>query len=307
MKNKLYDLVIVGAGPAGLTACLYALRFRGDVLLVDKLAPGGYLGVIGKLENYPGFAEPITGQELLDRIMGQLKQYDFNFQAFETEDVRKTADNYWQLKGRDESLFAKTVIIATGSSHKQLGARGEEEFKGKGVSYCATCDGPLYNKQDVVVIGGGNTALEEALLLTRFAATVTIIHRRDQFRADQILRERVAGNKKIKILMDSVCTEIVGELQVAAVKVKDKSGTVKDILCRGVFISVGMSPQTRFLKDIVDTDSEGYIVADEHMRTKAAGVFAAGDCRNGALRQVITACADGAVAANSAWAYLAGK
>jgi len=202
----MYDLVIVGAGPAGLTAALYALRSRLNVLLTDKMPPGGYLGFIDNLENYPGFAEGISGTDLTQRIMQQLQKYGLKFQQAEVTNVIAIEDSNWKLQTRNDSVSAKAVIIATGSSPKCLGVVGERQYLGKGVSYCAVCDAPFFRDKDVVVVGGGNTALEEALYLTRFAKTVTVVHRRDALRADAVLQEKARNNGKIRFVLNSVCT-----------------------------------------------------------------------------------------------------
>jgi len=303
-NTTIYDVIIIGAGPAGLTACLYALRSRQKVLLIDKMQLGGYLVSIDRLENYPGFPEGIAGIELVKKIEEQLKQYDFNFKLKQVEKVSFSPESLWQLDCDREKFMARTVIIATGSRHKLLQVKGEKEFTGKGVSYCALCDAPFFKGKDVVVIGGGNTALEEALYLTGFANTVTIMHRRDNFRADKVLQERVKGNDKIKFIMNRVCVEITGQQYVQAVKVKDAQGQVTEISCAGVFIYIGMKPETDFLHGLLDTDEAGYIITDEKLQSSAKGIFACGDCRNSLLRQVITACGDGALAVYSARMFL---
>lgn len=295
----MFDVIVVGAGPAGLTACLYALRFRLKVLVVDKMQIGGYLNYIDILENYPGFAEGISGVELTEQITAQLKHYDFQFMQAEVESISRNAQGLWEIKGAKENLIAKTVIISVGTIPKKLGIPGEKEFLGKGVSYCAMCDAPFFRDKEIVVIGGGNTALEEALYLSKFASKVTIIHRRMSFRGDAIFVEKAKQNKKIVFEMGAVCTKICGAGTVQSVELKDSDGNIRKISAAGVFLFVGMGPQSEFLKGLVDMDNLGYILVDENLNTTAQGIFAAGDCCQNSLRQVVSACGEGAKAAYS--------
>jgi len=296
----MYDLIIVGAGPAGLTACLYALRFRLKTLLVDKMQAGGYLNYIDKLDNYPGFPEGIGGAELTEKITLQLKNYDFQFQQSQVSKIINLGKENWQVQTAKQSQSAKTLIIACGRRPRKIGVPGEQELTGKGVSYCAVCDAPFFKGKDVIVIGGGNTALEEALYLSRIARKVTLVHRRDKFRGDALLQERVADTRNISFLMNSVCEEISGGKKVEAVNIKDKQGNITKISAEGVFIFAGMIPETFFLKGIVNMDEQGYVIANENLETSAQGIFACGDCRANCLAQVVSACGEGAKAANSA-------
>ncbi|MCP4649397.1 MAG: thioredoxin-disulfide reductase [PVC group bacterium] len=302
----MFDMVIIGAGPAGLTACLYALRSRLDVLMVDKMQIGGGLGYIQNLENYPGFPDGISGLKLADDILAQLRSYEFKFLPINVSQI-SGADKSWQLEASGEKIITKSTIVAIGAEPKKLGVPGEETFIGKGVSYCAVCDALFFREKNVVVVGGGNAALEEAMYLTKFASSVTIVHRRDKFRADEVLQERVRDNSKIKFEMNAVCEEVVGAQTVNAVNIKYKDGTQKQIVCDGVFIFIGTSPKTGFLPDVVKKDPDGYILTDENMKTSAEGIYACGDCRVTSLRQVVTACGEGAVAAYSAQKYLDGS
>ncbi len=295
----MFDVIIIGAGPAGLTACLYALRFRFKVLLVDKMQIGGYLNYIDILENYPGFADGISGVKLTEQITEQLKHYDFRFMQAQVESIIENSKGQWELKTAKETLISKTVIVCAGTVPRKLGIPGEDKFLGKGVSYCAMCDALFFRDKEIVVIGGGNTALEEALYLSKFASKVTIVHRRMRFRGDAIFVEKAKQNKKIDFFMESVCTQIYGSATVEGVEIKDSSGNIKQISTNGVFLFVGMLPQTEFLKNLVDLDQQGYIITDENLAASAKGIFVAGDCRRNSLRQVITACGEGARAAYS--------
>lgn len=296
----MYDVIIIGAGPAGLAACLYALRFRLKVLIVDKMQIGGYLNYIDILENYPGFPEGISGLKLTEQITEQLKQYDFQFMQSAVESISKNNEGLWEIKGAKEKLLSKTVIISVGTIPKKLGIPGEEEFLGKGVSYCAMCDAPFFRNKEIVVIGGGNTALEEALYLSKFASKVTIVHRRKTFRGDAIFVEKAKANVKIDLVMGAVCTKIYGTGTVQGVNIKDLTGNIKQLSANGVFLFVGMGPQSEFLKGLVNMDNSGYILSDENLTATAEGIFVAGDCRKNSLRQVISACGEGAKAAYSA-------
>ncbi len=295
---KTYDLVIIGAGPAGLTACLYALRSSLTTLLVDKMQIGGGLAYIEKLENYPGFPSGVSGMELIDKISAQLKNYAFNYSEEEIKTLK--ADNgLWKIIGLEKEFSSKAVIIASGSIPKEAGVKGEEKFKGKGVSYCAVCDAPLFKEKTVVIIGGGNSALQEAIFVSEFAKNVIIVHRKDIFRADSILQKKAKDNAKIKFMLSSHLEEIIGKDFVEAVSIKNAKGDTEELNCQGVFVFAGVRPNTNFVKGVVKTDEEGYIITDEKLESSARGVFACGDCRKRVLRQVITACAEGAISAYS--------
>ena len=299
-----YDVIIIGAGPAGLTACLYCLRARLNVLLVDKLPIGGTLAYIKKIENFPGFPDGINGMDLADKITRQLKQHDFKFFQKQIKKIINLENGDWQIESENDVFQSRAVIVATGSSPRKLGVVGEDKLIGKGVSYCAICDAPFFQDKEVVVIGGGNTALEEALYLTKFASQVTLVHRRDAFRADKILQEKVLANGKIICIMSSVCIEINGYQKVESVLLKSTDLDMQKVACAGVFIFVGMIPETEFLLDSVKLDASGCVISGNDLSSSAPGIFACGDCRNVPLRQVITACGEGAVAAFSAGKYI---
>ena len=296
----MFDVIIIGAGPAGLTACLYSLRFRLKTLVIDKMQMGGYLNFIDNLENYPGFAGGISGVKLTEQIIEQLKQYDFQHTQAQVESIEKKSQGHWELKTSKDTLKTKAIIIACGTQPKKLGVPGEEEFLGKGVSYCAICDAPFFRNKEVFVVGGGNTALEEALYLSKFASKVTVVHRRSKFRADEVFVEKAKKNEKINFLLSSVCTAIEGKGVVQKVKIKSADGKLSEINANGIFIFVGMKPQTEFLRGLIKMDESGYIITNEEFVTTTEGIFAAGDCRKNSLRQVIAASGEGAKAAYSA-------
>lgn len=299
----MYDLIIIGAGPGGLTACLYALRSRLNVLLIDKALPGGYLAQILELENYPGF-EVISGFELAEQMVKQLEKYNYQFKQLDVEKIEKN-NRSWDVISGQQRVTAKALIIATGSSPRKLGVEGEQEFIGKGVSYCGVCDAPFFRNKEVVVIGGGNTALEEAIYLTKFANKVTIVHRRQGLRAEKILEDRARENEKIKFILNAVCTKISGAKTVEQINIEDvNTGNQEIIKTQGVFIFVGMDPQTKFLNGLLETDKAGNIISDKNLAASEQGVFVCGDCTDIALRQVITACGQGAIAAHSVNKYL---
>ncbi|MBW2608317.1 MAG: thioredoxin-disulfide reductase [Deltaproteobacteria bacterium] len=306
MKKKAdYDLVIIGGGPAGLTAGIYTSRARLNVLLVEKAAPGGQVLVSDWIENYPGFPEGISGYDLVTKMAEQAKRFGLNIETNEvvsldfSEDVKKIELN-------DKKITASSVIIATGASPRKLGVPGEDIFTGKGVSFCATCDGPFFKDRIVVSVGGGDTAVQESIFLTRFVKKVYLVHRRDELRATKILRERAMANEKIEFVWDSVVTGIGGGLtNVEKVHVKNvKTGEEKEIPADGCFIWVGIFPNTGFLKDTVKVDNNGFIIAGQNMETSVPGVFAAGDVRNTPLRQIVTSVGDAAIAAVSAEHYI---
>jgi len=299
-----YDVIIIGAGPAGLASGLYAGRARLKTLILEKLLPGGQVLLTEKIENYPGFSGEAASFDLVANMQKQAK--DLGVDIYTGQVVGITKDGrLWHIKTDSKEYKAGAVIVAVGSVPQKLGLKKEELLTGKGISYCATCDGPLYRGKVVAVIGGGDTAVEEALFLSRFADKVFLIHRRERLRAAEILGQRAKANKKIIFCWDSIVDKIVGDEKLEGLileNVKDK--TKKEIACDGVFIYVGRSPDTRFLKDLVEADEHGHIITDERMRTRQAGMFAAGDCRRKILRQVVTAASDGAIAAFCAQQYL---
>ncbi|MBI2875243.1 MAG: thioredoxin-disulfide reductase [Firmicutes bacterium] len=308
MPTDDLHLIIIGGGPAGLTAGLYAARARLNVLLVERGSFGGQVLTTHKVENYPGFPEGIPGPELADLFQQHAKAFGLETRS---ETVRKvwTEDGMYLVELGDHTLRSSSLILASGSRPRQLGVRGEGRLRGRGVSYCATCDGAFFRGEDLAVVGGGDSAVEEALFLTRFARAVTIIHRRDVLRATPILQERARQHPAVSFLWNTVIEEILGEQQAVGVKARNlKDGTVNEVNFGGIFITIGHEPETDLFKGLVELDGDGHIVADEAtLATSAPGVFAAGDVRRKVLRQVATAVGDGALAVHSVLKYLEDK
>jgi len=305
MTTTDYDLVIIGSGPAGLTAGIYAARAQLKVLLLEKAAPGGQILVSDWIENYPGFAEGISGADLIMKMTDQVKRFGVSIEANEVVSVDFSAAAK-KLTLSDRTVFTKTVIIATGAFPRKLSVPGENEFYGKGVSTCATCDAAFFRGSVVAAVGGGDTAVQEAIFLTRFAKKVYLIHRRDELRAAKMLQERAFANEKIEIVWSSVVTSINGsDAGVQEVTVKNiKTGQVSPIAVDGCFVWIGTKPNTAFLKDVVQLDESGFVVVNSKMETSAPGIYAAGDVRNTPLRQVATAVGDSAIAATEAAKYI---
>lgn len=305
MRETDYDLVIIGAGPAGLAAALYAGRARLSVLLLEKAAPGGQILVTDWIENYPGFPEGISGADLMIHMVAQVNRFGVDIQTGEVISMDLTG-RVKHLALNDKTITAKTVIIASGSSPSKLGVPGENRYLGRGVSTCATCDGPFFKDSVIVAVGGGDTAVQESLYLTRFAKKIFLVHRRDQLRAVKLLQERVKNNDKVEIIWDSTVTEIKGGAEgVEAVTVKNlKTGEESDLAAEGCFVWVGTIPNTEFAFGHVELDEKGFIITNGRMQTSIPGVYAAGDVRNTPLRQVVTAVGDGAIAANEAMHFI---
>jgi thioredoxin reductase (NADPH) len=305
MENSTeYDLIIIGGGPAGLTAGIYAARSRLNAVLVEKAAPGGQVLVTDMIENYPGFPEGITGPDLVQKMTDQAQKFDLNMTTGEVVSVDFSKQTKI-VNLSDRSITGQSVIVATGASPRRLGVNGEERFIGKGISTCATCDAPFFRDKVVAAVGGGDTAVQESIFLTRFVKKVYLIHRRDQLRASGILQERAFANEKIEFLWDTVVTGIDGLFGVEKLSIKNvKTDAVEELAVDGCFVWVGIEPNNAFLNDAVQLDADGFIITDGHMKTSQAGVFAAGDGRSTPVRQIATAVGDGAIAALSAEHYL---
>ena len=304
MSTRNYDIIIVGGGPAGLSAGIYTARSRRNTLLIEKDIIGGNIVNATMVENYPGFPDGISGYDLTQLMHTQATK--FGLETVMTE-ITGLQDNgkLKVVKTGEGEVSGRAVIIAGGSLRQSLGVPGEKEFTGRGVSYCATCDAAFFTDQPVAVVGGGNAAIEEAIHLTRFANIVNVIHRRAELRATRIEQERAMAEPKIKFVWNSVVAAVEGEDTVERLKLRNTLDGKESVLdVKGVFVAIGFSPNTAYLKGIVPLDEGGYVIVDKNMATGAPGIFAAGDIRSGSVRQVVTACGDGATAAISADKYI---
>ena len=303
--DQVYDLIIIGGGPAGLTAAIYAGRAALKALLLGGVTPGGQIANTDHVENYPGFPEGISGADLAMRFQSQAEHFVAKLANDFVTEVDFSASPF-VVKTHSETYRGRTVIIATGAFPRRLGVPGEKEYFGRGVSTCATCDGFFYKDRRVVVVGGGDSAIDEGLFLTKFASEVTVIHRRDELRATKSLQERAFSNSKMRFVWDAVVDEILGEDTVTGVKVRNvKTGETSVIETDGVFVYVGLIPGTKLFEGQLELNEQGYIVADARQRTSVPGVFAAGDVQSPDFRQVVIAAGAGAKAVIEADRYLA--
>lgn len=304
--EHIFDVIIIGGGPAGYSAALYTARASLDTLVIEQMAVGGQMTLTGDIENYPGFDEGIDGFTLGMKMMQGAEKFGAKTEYTIVTGVELHGEVKKVITASGE-FFAKAVIIASGANARKLGVKDEEKLIGRGVHYCAHCDGRFYKGKTVVVVGGGNSAVSDALYLSRLADKVYLVHRRDTLRATKIYHEPLLKAENVEFVFDSVIDEFIAEKRVNAVNVSNvKSGEKRTIECDGVFVSVGREPVTEFLGGALPLDKNGYIIADETTKTDIAGVFAVGDVRTKALRQVVTAAADGAVAAHFAEEYLSG-
>ncbi|NMA01514.1 MAG: thioredoxin-disulfide reductase [Clostridia bacterium] len=302
----MYDVIIVGAGPAGMTAAIYTTRAGYKTLIVDKAAPGGQASNTDLIENYPGFPDGVSGPELMMKFYEQAGNLGAQY-SFENITELKLEGDVKKVITPSNTYEARAVIIATGARPLTLGVPGEDKFIGKGVSYCATCDGFFFKGKNVVVVGGGDTAVQEALYLTKICSKVTLIHRRDQLRATKILRDKILANEKVEVIWDTVVEEIIGENQVEGVRIHNLKTGEKSILpTEGVFVFIGYLPNSDFLSSPIELDQRGYIISDSGLRTNIPGVFVIGDVRQKAIRQVATAVGDGAQVVVALSEYLEG-
>lgn len=307
MPNGIYDVVIIGGGAAGLTAGLYASRAGLKATLLERLMSGGQVVNAEKIENFPGFPDGISGAEFGPLLQDQAMKYGMEIQLTEVMKLRQQ-DPYWILETYDGEILAKAVIIAGGSTLRTLGVTGEEELVGAGVSYCATCDGAFFIDQVVGVVGGGDSALDEAMVLTEFASKVIVFHRRDQLRGQKVLQDRALANPKIEFRWNTTVDAILGEAEVEAVSVTDvTSGETSRVDLSGLFVYVGLDPNSQYLQDILPLDNAGHVPTDTWMRTPMPGLFASGDIRQNSAAQLVSAAGDGATAAIAAQRYIEGR
>jgi thioredoxin reductase (NADPH) len=303
MNDIIYDVIIIGAGPGGMTAAIYTSRANLKTLILERGVPGGQLQNTAEIENFPGYPH-INGPDLAQNIF----EHSLKFGAeYEQANVKSIAneDNIKVVYTEGKVYKSKSIIISTGTKYKKLNIPGEEEFLGQGVSWCAVCDGAFFKGKELVVVGGGDSAIEESVFLTRFAKKVTVLHRRDQFRAQSILVDRMLENEKIDVIYNTIVTEIRGENKVSAVLLENvKTGEIKEYSADGVFEYIGMNPVSEFVKDLKITDEEGWIITDNRMKTTIKGIFAVGDIRKDAVRQVVAATGDGCIAALEAQHYV---
>lgn len=300
----MYDIAIIGGGPAGLNAALYAGRGGMKTLLIEKLFCGGQVITAYEVDNYIGFPKPTSGAELISNMEAHARRFGVkivsdNVTGLSIEGTTK------EIVCENQTFHCKAIIICTGASPRTLGLQHEEELRGRGVSYCATCDGAFFRNKRVAVVGGGDTAVEDALFLSRFCSHVYLIHRRDSFRAAKTIVDKIVNNEKIQLVLDSVVTSIYGEQNVSSINIKNtKTDEISLLDVNALFVAVGTVPANQLFLDILPIDESGYIITDDNMNTSIPGVYAAGDIRHKSFRQIITAAADGAIAANSAINYI---
>jgi len=301
------DILVLGGGPAGLTAGMYASRARIPVLLVERGLPGGQVAATETIDNYPGFQDPILGADLAQRMEAQARKFGLEIRQADVRSISAGKDSFTATTDSGEVYTGRALIIATGASPEKLGIPGEYELAGRGVSYCAVCDGPFFRGLEVAVIGGGDSAVEEAVYLARFASKVHIIHRRDQLRAVREIQEKAFAEPKVQIHWSTVPVSVAGDREVTGLRIRSlRDGSEEELPVGGVFFYVGLTPNNEAFRDLVETDSAGFIITDVKMACSRPGVFAAGDIRAKALRQISTAVGDGAVAAYHAQKFLEG-
>jgi thioredoxin reductase (NADPH) len=304
-EGKDKDVAIIGAGPAGLSAALYAGRAKLSTVVIEQGVSGGQAATTHWIENYPGFPEGISGPELMQRMEEQARKFDAEFIYTAVSSVSRDGKGRLSVVSGEGELTAGAVIVATGTLPESLGVPGEDKLRGVGVSYCATCDGPFFRQKEVLIVGGGDSAIVEALFLTKFASRVTVVHRRGELRATKVLQDDAFSNPKIEFRWHSVVSEVLGESKVEGVVLRDvRTGDTRLVEADGIFVAIGSRPDTRFIETMAETDERGYVLTDDRMRTSTPGLFAAGDVRAKSLRQVVTAVNDGAIAAVEAEKHL---
>lgn len=304
--NHIYDMIVIGGGPAGYTSAMYAARGGLDVMVIERMSAGGQMALTGDIENYPGFDEGIDGFTLGMRMQQGAEKFGAKTEYAEVTHV-DFSDKIKKVNTSGTSYLAKTVVISTGANPRLLGIPDEDMLTGRGVHYCSHCDGRFYKDRIVAVVGGGNSAVQDALYLSRLAKKVYLIHRRDELRAEKIYRDRLLRASNVELVWDSLLTDIISDDFVNGIRIQNvKSGESQEIAVDGIFVSIGRRPATDFLNGVVDMDKSGYIIAGESTETNVPGVYAVGDVRTKKLRQVVTAVSDGAVAAYMAEEYISG-
>lgn len=307
MNIHIYDTIIIGGGPGGYTAALYAARAGLDTIVLEKLSAGGQMALTEQIDNYPGFEEGIDGYVLAEKMQIQAERFGAKSEYAEVYSIDMKAEPK-VVETSEGTFYGRTIILATGASPRELGLPKEKEFVGRGVAYCASCDGMFYKDKTVVVAGGGNSAAADALVLSRIAKKVIIVHRRDTLRATKVYHEPLMKKENVEFQWNSSIVELLHDEKFQGVRIKDvNTGEEKDIVCDGVFISIGRKPSTKLAEGQLELDHNGYIVADESTVTNIPGIFAVGDVRTKTVRQIVTAVADGAVAVHMAEEYLAGN
>ena len=306
MNGHVYDMLIIGGGPAGYTAALYAARAGMDVIVLEKLSAGGQMALTHQIDNYPGFPDGIDGFELGERMQQQAERFGAKTEYAEVNAMNLSA-NPKVVETSEGTFLGKTVVLATGANPRPLGIDGESKFANRGVAYCAACDGPFYKGKTVAVVGGGNSAVADALLLSRIAEKVILIHRRDSLRATKVYHKALEEAENVEFRWNSTVTELLGDSKLSGIRIQNvHSGETEELPLDGLFISIGRQPVTDLVKEQLVLDKNGYVVADESTQTTIPGVYAIGDVRTKALRQVVTAIADGAIAVHGAEEFLAG-
>lgn len=304
MANKSYDVIIIGGGPGGYTAALYAARANLSTLVLEKMSPGGQMATTDIVENYPGFVEGINGFDLGMQMKEGAERFGVKTRMKEVKSV-DLISNPKLVQTKKDTFESKTVILATGAFPRELGLPNERELRGRGVSYCATCDGSFYRGKTVVIVGGGNTAVADAIFLAKICEKVYLVHRRDELRASKTYMDALEKTENIEFIWSSEVVEIEAEQFVTGVKVKNKKdGSIREVACDGVFVAIGNVPNTELIQGQVELDEAGYVLADETTKTNIPGVFAVGDMRTKPLRQIVTAVADGAVASKFAEEFI---
>ncbi|EUJ52190.1 thioredoxin-disulfide reductase [Paenilisteria rocourtiae] len=303
-EERIYDVIIIGAGPAGMTAALYTSRADLDTLMIERGVPGGQMVNTADIENYPGF-DSILGPDLSEKMFSGAKQFGAEYAYGDIKSV-ENGEAFKTVVAGSKTFKARSIIIATGAEHRKLGAEGEDKYSGRGVSYCAVCDGAFFKNRELIVVGGGDSAVEEGAYLTRYASKVTIVHRRDKLRAQQILQDRAFKNEKIEFIWNSTVEEIVGDdMKVTGARlVSTVDGSTSELNADGAFIYVGLVPLSSAFQGLGILDDEGYVITNEEMETSIPGIFAAGDVRVKSLRQVVTATGDGGLAGQNAQKYV---